>query len=121
MPPRKKVAVPRRAAAVKAPAIKTTSATFAVPHAHGCVTCNARYEDNCDASNVNAECGTCRGLRPSALLIANRLPKDCCRYNSRLATKKEMELYRLSPACDWFRCTACARTHPYRNPTEVQT
>ncbi len=117
----RKVAVPRRSAAVKAPAIKTVSATFTVPHAHGCTTCRARYEDNCGTSNVNGECGPCRGFQPWSLLIASRLPKDCCRVHSRPADKDEMKLYRLSPACDWFRCTACARTQPFRNPTEVQS
>jgi hypothetical protein len=121
MPPRTR-SLPRRSAAVKAPAIKRESTgTFTgVPHAHGCVTCHARYEDTCGNSNAGGECGPCRGYLPWSLLIANRLPKDCCRVDSRPATKEEHDKYRLSPACDWFRCTACARTHPFHNPTEVQ-
>lgn len=106
-------------AAIKAPAIKRESTTYSQPHAHGCTTCKGRYEDNCHASNVNAECGPCRGHIPWSLIIANRLPKDCCRLHSRLADKDEIKLYRLSPACDWFRCSICARTQPFYNPTEV--
>ena len=109
----------RRAAAVKAPAIKIVGAVFTVPHAHGCTTCHGRYEDNCADSATNAQCGPCRGHAPWVLLVASRLPKDCCRAHSRPADKDQMKLYRLSPACDWFRCTACSRTFPFSNPTEV--
>ena len=52
------------------------------------------------------------------LLIANRLPRDCCRAHSRLARKEELATYRLSTACDWFRCSVCARTFPFSNPTK---
>lgn len=94
-----------------------TRATSTGVHAHGCRSCRGRYEDTCDEPNSNGTCRTCTGSRPWALLVANRLPRDCCRLHSRLASKDELKTYRLSSGCDWFRCSVCARTFPFANPT----
>jgi hypothetical protein len=51
------------------------------------------------------------------VLIDNRQPRDCCRLHSRLASKDELKTYRLSTDCAWFRCSVCARTFPFANPT----
>lgn len=100
--------------------LKTTGpAVLKGPHAHGCITCHGRYEDSCATSYEGGECATCRGQEPWSLLIANRLPKDCCRAHSRPASKEDRDRYALSPACPWFLCVACHRTHPFENPTEV--
>lgn len=91
-------------------------------HSHGCTGCHGRYEDVCREPNVNATCSTCRGKGASwAVLIANRLPRDCCKLHSRLATKDELKTYRLSTGCVWFRCSICARTQPYTSPTKEQS
>lgn len=94
-----------------------TRSTSTSVHAHGCMTCRARFEDGCSQPNEPRECRTCKGGVPWAVLVANRLPRDCCQLHSRLATKEELKSYRLSTACDWFRCSICARTFPYSNPT----
>lgn len=86
-------------------------------HAHGCTRCKERYEDTCDQPQGNGLCRPCQGFTGWELLIANRLPRDCCRQHCRAATKDELKSYRLSTGCAWFRCSVCARTHPYRNPT----
>lgn len=96
-------------------ATRTTSTGV---HAHGCTRCRARFEDVCGSPNTNGLCRPCQGHGLGwPLLIANRQPRDCCRLHSRLARKEELKTYRLSTACDWFRCSVCARTFPYSNPT----
>lgn len=92
-------------------------ATKKVVHAHGCTRCRARYEDVCATPDVSAACGDCQGRRGFALLIANRLPRDCCRAHSRLASKDDLTTYQLSRDCTWWICTVCARTQPHTNPT----
>lgn len=89
-------------------------------HAHGCTQCRGRYEDTCGEPNSNALCRPCQGFRGWQVLIESRQPKDCCHLHSRPATKDELKTYRLSTACPWFRCSVCARTHPYRNPMRSQ-
>lgn len=86
-------------------------------HAHGCSGCGERYDDVCDEPNSNELCRRCQGFGVWELLRQNRLPRDCCFLHSRLATKDELKSYRLSTACDWFRCRVCARTFPFRNPS----
>lgn len=88
-------------------------------HAHGCAQCKARFEDTCSEPNSPGRCRSCAGAGAGwQLLISNRLPRDCCRLHSRLATKDELKTYRLSTACAWFRCSVCARTQPFTNPTK---
>lgn len=109
----------RRAAIKYAPSTpKPSTATYKGMHAHGCTRCQARYEDTCPSASVNALCGTCTGSGIWQVLHDNRLAKDCCRAHSRPASKHDLSTYRLSPGCPWFICTACARTHPYRNPLQ---
>lgn len=87
-------------------------------HAHGCTKCKGRYEDTCEQPNDNATCKACNGFKPWTLLVLGRLPRDCCRTFSRLASKDERKLYRLSEACTWFRCTTCSRTFPFTDPSK---
>lgn len=95
----------------------TRTSTHGV-HAHGCSRCHRRFEDACNEPNTDKICRRCEGHGTGwALLEANRAPKDCCRLHSRLARKDELKTYRLSTACPWFRCSICARTFPYVNPT----
>lgn len=86
-------------------------------HAHGCVTCRGRYDDTCASPQDNGTCVQCRGQRGWDVLIAGRLPRDCCRAHSRLASKDERALYQLSAACTWWLCSVCARTFPFDSPT----
>lgn len=88
-------------------------------HAHGCSSCHARFEDTCETPNQARTCRQCQGGGPGwQLLIDGRLPRDCCRLHSRLARKEELKTYRLSTACPWFRCSVCARTFAFVNPTK---
>lgn len=89
------------------------------PHAHGCTKCRARYEDSCQAAEINSLCGMCRLGKRWELLYQNRLPKDCCRQASRIATKEDKKQYKLAGPKDheWWRCSMCGRTHPF-NPNE---
>lgn len=86
-------------------------------HAHACTKCRHRYEDNCESEDVNSTCMGCRTGTRWQILFENRLPKDCCRQSSRLATKEEKKSYRLAGPKDWewWRCQMCGRTHPF-NP-----
>jgi hypothetical protein len=87
-------------------------------HAHGCVVCHGRYEDAC-TDLVNARCYGCRTGRPGwTELVDARLPKDCCRYFSRLTSKDERTTYKLMGAAPWFICSECKRTFPYASPKE---
>lgn len=83
-------------------------------HAHGCRRCRTRYVDACATRAEDDLCTTCRGGRGWALLIDNAAPHDCCRVNSRLATKDERVLYALAGRSNWHLCTTCKRTHPFR-------
>lgn len=97
-------------------------ATKRLVHAHGCTNCKARYEDICDEPDQGGTCKECNGQLGYALLILNRLPRDCCRAHSRLVTKEQAVVYALSKACAWFICTVCARTQPFVSPTpEVES
>lgn len=90
-------------------------------HAHGCVACKTRFEDACDKPTEWPKCADCRTGRPvlNPLLIANRSPIACCRQHTRLCRKDELESYRLFQTCDWFICTTCKRTFPFRNPKDT--
>lgn len=89
-------------------------------HAHGCRQCDGRYEDTCDDNKSDTVCGSCRvgkSLDQRGLLFDNRRPKECCRDNSRPASKEEIKTYRLAGAHKWWICATCKRTHPF-NPKE---
>jgi hypothetical protein len=90
-------------------------------HAHGCVRCKVRFEDACGLPTDWPVCPNCKTGR-SVLwqqLIDNRLPIACCRANARPIRKDEVSSYRTWQDCDWFICTKCARTFPFRNPKEI--
>lgn len=90
-------------------------------HAHGCPKCKHRFEDFCQEPFADKECPACRtGYLGWPELRENRLPKDCCRLHSRPIRKGEAEQFRLGSTCPWYLCKECARTHPFRNPTEGQ-
>lgn len=85
------------------------------PHAHGCPRCHTRYMDLCTDLGSDALCLQCRAGKHAGWqeLIDNREPKDCCRFNARLARKEELPKYHLAGACTWWLCPTCQRTHPY--------
>lgn len=85
-------------------------------HVHGCSACHGRYEDTCDEPSNNRECGHCES---ASVLVLARRPHVCCFTNSRMARKDEVEKYLLSKGCQWFICTTCKRTFPYRNPKDL--
>lgn len=85
-------------------------------HAHGCPRCHYRHEDACRDPYDDRLCIKCRGGKAWELIRKNTEPDDCCRQFSRLASKDEVESYRLAGSCLWFFCPKCARTHPYVNP-----
>lgn len=89
-------------------------------HAHGCKRCVVRYEDACATPGEDGLCTGCRGGKVWQLLIDNRLPVDCCRELSRLATKEQKLTYRLGGTRLWFICPTCARTHPFNPRTETR-
>lgn len=87
-------------------------------HAHGCIHCRGRYEDNCANPDGNDRCRECQGRLGWAVLALGREPRDCCVAHSRPASKPEQVLYRLSRGCSWWICGVCARTQPL-NPANV--
>lgn len=92
----------------------TRSGTKTV-HAHGCPTCRSRYEDNCEDRTTDEQCSWCRAgrsMEERGIHYHNRQPKDCCRQDSRIATKEEIKSYTLAGASTWYICKTCARTHP---------
>lgn len=99
----------------------------AVPahHAHGCVRCGWRYEDNCaDALKVtDGTCASCRSMdlgapRRRAAWDESRRPRPCCITSSILITdSKLLVLYKLGGRSVWHICSECSRTHPFR-PTQ---
>jgi hypothetical protein len=62
----------------------------------------------------------CRGGRPWQLLIDNAAPRPCCVTSSRLADKRDREIYHLAGRANWHICRECRRTHPFRPTKEHQ-
>lgn len=69
--------------------------------------------DTCTTPGTDGDCTVCRGVRPWWLLIYNAAPRDCCRNDSRIATKDERKRYALAGEHTWWICRSCARTHPF--------
>lgn len=77
-------------------------------HYHGCSLCGRRYPDGCDQPDENRACQTCRSERLSIHHIGLE-PKDCCRENSKPASKDEAKHYRLRGSGRWWICRTCYR------------
>lgn len=111
----------KRIAVKYKPSTRSSSSTkFNGPHAHACVECGERYEDNCQDSPTDGACTACRTGNPWPPWRTSRLPADCCIEQSALATKDDRALYRLGGAVDWWICKKCKRTHPY-DPKEKKS
>ena len=92
-------------------------ATRAVIAAHGhcCTKCRNYYYDNCPAMAENSLCTKCVSGRGWEILRVNRLPRDCCRYNSRIVDKTDRKRLSLGGPADftWWICKDCGRTQGY--------
>jgi hypothetical protein len=81
-------------------------------HYHACINCRDRYPDACHTQDENGLCNTCRSGRQSIHSMAGGA-QECCRTNSRVANKDDLEMYRLRGPGPWWLCRTCARQHAY--------
>lgn len=88
--------------------------TVGIYHAHGCQQCSRRYTDRCDTPMLNGRCVECRIDRPRAVWDRAYDPRPCCRTSASLVRDSaEVIRYSLGGSGPWWKCKACARTHPY--------
>lgn len=97
--------------------MRTSAATVRVMagrhHAHGCVECSRRYTDRCRDPGENGLCQLCRGLERPRWETSFE-PGDCCPEFSVLVRDSEtLGRFNLAGPGPWFKCRACARTHPF--------
>lgn len=83
-------------------------------HFHACTDCGHRYGDNCRTPAQNGTCGACRSGFDRPLWERNQDPRDCCYENARQCDATTRQHYLLGGDTDWYKCTICSRTIPYK-------
>lgn len=88
-------------------------------HAHGCYDCGCRYTDACQKPGEDGRCISCRSGHERAMWDVSSDPASCCYEYSKKATIEIRGAYALAGECQWYRCSVCSRTHPFKPELEA--